>query len=253
MDGSAGRDDRGDPRVFAVTRGVAVLWDFDGTLATRSGAWAGCLIEVLDELEPGHAVSIDKLRPFLRAGFPWHDPTAPHPHLSTPDAWWEHLTRLLARAYEGAGIGAPRAAELAKCFRSRYVDHRYGWRLFDDTLPALARSRDLGWRNVILSNHVPELSSIAGGLGLSAVIDGVVSSAVTGYEKPHPEAFRLGKAAASPASGVWMVGDNYEVDVLGAEAVGIPAILARTEHEGSLRHAATLDRAIALIEREVAA
>jgi hypothetical protein len=58
-----------------------VLWDFDGTLAWRPGMWSGCVMEVLDEIEAGHAVTAEQLRNGLRSGFPWHAPNEPHPQL----------------------------------------------------------------------------------------------------------------------------------------------------------------------------
>jgi len=166
-----------------------VLWDFDGTLAERPGMWRACLVETLDADEPGHTVFPDALIPFLRDGFPWHHPEDPHPDLCTPEAWWNAVGALLARAYEGVGIAPARAAELAALARTRYVDPAVGWRLFDDTIPALESLATRGWRHVVVSNHVPELPAIVEGLGLSRLVGQVFSSAVTGYEKPHPEAF----------------------------------------------------------------
>ena len=81
----------------------ALLWDFDGTLAYREGMWGGCLVEVLDEHEPGHALCADDFRPSLREGFPWHTPDVAHPELDSPDLWWAPVEALLARAYERAG------------------------------------------------------------------------------------------------------------------------------------------------------
>lgn len=80
-----------------------------------------------------------------------------------------------------------------------------------------------------MSNHVPELRDLVEGLELSELVTDVLSSAVTGYEKPHPLAFELGRAATGYPDELWMVGDNPEADVRGAEAVGIPSILVRTE------------------------
>jgi hypothetical protein len=47
--------------------------------------------------------------------------------------------------------------------------------------------------------------------------------------KPHPDAFRMALRAAGAPRAVWMVGDNPIADVRGAEAMGIPAILVRTQ------------------------
>jgi putative hydrolase of the HAD superfamily len=205
----------------------AILWDFDGTLAFRAGMWRGCLTEVLDEHEHGHAFSPEDFRDALRDGFPWHTPEIAHGHLDTTDAWWEPVEALLARAYAGVGFPDGRSRELARLARARYVDPAHGWALFEDTRPTLERLREAGWRHVILSNHAPELEAIVTALGLDDLVDTVVNSAHTGYEKPHPEAFAAGRRAAGDPEELWMVGDNPVADVAGAESTGIRAILAR--------------------------
>ena len=209
-----------------------ILWDFDGTLAFRPGMWRGCLVEVLDEQERGHAIAPDDFGDALRHGFPWHTPEIVHGHLDTPDAWWEPVEAILARAYARVGFTDERARELARLARARYVDPAHSWTLFEDTQPTLERLRAAGWRHVILSNHVPELAAIVTALGLDELVDAVVNSAHTGYEKPHPEAFAAARRAAGDPEELWMVGDNPAADVAGAEAVGIRAILARADGAG---------------------
>ena len=49
------------------------------------------------------------------------------------------------------------------------------------------------------------------------------------HEKPHREAFALGRHAAGNPSELWMVGDNPVADVAGAKAAGIPSILVRRD------------------------
>lgn len=80
---------------------------------------------------------------------------------------------------------------------------------------------------MIVSNHVPELGDLVGRLGLADLIDGVLTSAVTGYEKPHPAMYGIALDLIGHPDRVWMIGDNPVADVAGAEAVGIPAILVR--------------------------
>ena len=208
----------------------AILWDFDGTLARRSGGTniSGCMVETLDEHEPNHEVDVELIRPFVRSGFPWNSPERAHPHLSTTASWWEHVEPILARGFEGVGFAPERAKTLGKLARERYVDVQH-WEIFPDTIPALSTLRDLGWRHLILSNHVPELPSIVTGLGLASYFEALVNSAETGYEKPHPEAFAIARRAAGTPSTLWMVGDNPTADIAGAEAVGITAILVRAE------------------------
>ena len=61
----------------------------------------------------------------------------------------------------------------------------------------------------------------------AGLFDHVTNSAVIGYEKPHPEIFRLALEAAGNPTSAWMVGDNVTADILGAEQAGISGILVR--------------------------
>jgi len=226
----------------------AIIWDFEGTLGRRTpGAWSRCSIEVLDQHEPGHGVAFETIRPFLQSGFPWHSPSIPHPELSTPVAWWASVRTTLARAYEGVGFVPARAKELAGLYRACYLDPQR-WELFPETRSMLERARASGVTSVILSNHVPELGDILTLLELDTLVDAVVNSAAIGYEKPHPETFRLAREAAGDADDIWMIGDRYDVDIVGAEAAGIPAILVREGDPRANRYASDLVEAFAMTE-----
>src|SRR5205085_10476271 len=169
----------------------------------------------------------------------WHRPEVAHPELCEPEAWWASVRPILARAYEAAGYLPARALELAEAARRLYIDPTVGWALFDDTLSTLERLTQAGWRHAILSNHVPEFSEIVGGLGLDGLFATVSCSAETGYEKPHARAFASVLDRLRPAE-VWMVGDNVVADVLGAEAVGLPAMLVRRPDPRAARYADSL-------------
>jgi putative hydrolase of the HAD superfamily len=231
-----------------------LIWDFDGTLAhrRRETGWSILLVETLDAEEPGHGHSADTFRPHLREGFPWHRPEVSHPELCDPEAWWGSVQPVLSRAYEAAGYAPARATELAAQARRLYVDPTVGWALFDDTVPALARLSEAGWVHAILSNHVPELRQIIGGLGLDEVVTFVSCSAETGYEKPHPQAFASVLDSLRPVE-AWMVGDNVVADVLGAEGVGIPAVLVRRPDPRAGRYADSLDGVEQFLGEAVAA
>jgi putative hydrolase of the HAD superfamily len=231
-----------------------LIWDFDGTLAHRRGetGWSILLAEALDAEEPGHGHSAETFRPHLREGFPWHRPEVAHPELCEPEAWWASVRPVLARAYEAAGYVPARALELAGAARRLYVDPAVGWALFDDTLPALERLSQAGWTHAILSNHVPELRQIVAGLGLDELVAVISCSAETGYEKPHPQAFASVVDRLRPAE-AWMVGDNVVADVLGAEAVGIPAVLVRRPDPRAARYADSAVGVERFLEEAVAA
>jgi putative hydrolase of the HAD superfamily len=114
-------------------------------------------------------------------------------------SWWEHVEPLLVRGFEGVGFASARARTLGRLARKRYVDVR-DWEVFDEAISALSTLRDLGWRHVILSNHVPELPAIVSGLGLASFFEASINSAETGYEKPHPEPFAIARRAAGEPS-----------------------------------------------------
>jgi len=190
-------------------------------------------------------VDIQRFRAEMHGDYPWNRHEEPHPELSDPDAWWEAMEERLSGAFERSGVteGAP---ALSRALRERFIDHRIGWSLFEDTVPALEALRAAGWRTAVLSNHVPELPGLVSGLGLSGMLDEVFSSAAIGYEKPHPEVFAHALRVCGYPEEVWMVGDNPVADVAGAQAAGIPAVLVRQEGPAELRADGLMD-AVALI------
>lgn len=203
-----------------------LLWDFDGTLAQRDGMWSGALVEVLRVEAPELNVTRDDVRPHLQAGFPWHTPEVAHPGIQSSDDWWGRVIPVFVEAFASVGISRGRAEILARRVRGVYCDPTR-WRLFDDTVPTLSLLAERGWSHRIVSNHVPELPDIVEALGLAGLIEAIHNSAETGYEKPHPEAFRTVLRALPGGTTVWMIGDSIAADVVGAERVGIPAILVR--------------------------
>ena len=224
-----------------------ILWDFDGTLGYRDGMWGATLLEVLRSACPETRVGREAIRPYLQTGFPWHTPALLHTDIRTADEWWARLAPVFERAFTGVGLDEALARELAQQVRARFCD-KAAWHLYDDALPALARLAEQGWFHHILSNHVPELVDMVRALGLAELIRAVHCSAVTGYEKPHPEAFREAAAGLPTGTTVWMVGDNIDVDVLGAESCGIRAILVRKPDPRAARYSAGLSRIEELVD-----
>lgn len=207
-----------------------LIWDFDGTLGYRVGMWVAALLDVIRQEEPEYDVPADQLRPYLQAGFPWHTPDQPHLDIKFAEQWWEALDHIFEQAFQGVGFDPPRAQLMAKQVRHVYTNPEH-WRLFDDTIPALDRLSLQSWTHIVLSNHVPELRVIIRHLNLESYIANIFNSAETGYEKPHPQAFRNVLEAIGEATAVWMIGDSMNADIAGAESVGIPSILVRKDHK----------------------
>jgi putative hydrolase of the HAD superfamily len=225
-----------------------LIWDFDGTLAHRLGGWVGALLEVIHREAPACEVTADQLRPHLQAGFPWHTPEQPHPAITSADQWWYVLDPVFARAFMACGIDVQQARRMATQVRQVYP-HPGHWRLYDDTIPALNQLSTQGWSHIILSNHVPELPAIIHHLQLGPYIGHIFNSAQTGYEKPHPQAFRHVLATFGDVGLVWMIGDSLQADVVGASMLGIRSILVRATHPDAQYCCRELAHVPALIDR----
>lgn len=212
-----------------------VFWDFDGTLAYRKGSWSGALLQALQKKGIEHNLKREDFRPFLRSGFPWHNPEKNHLHLSTPKEWWNVIEKIFIQAYIHLRFSLEQAKELAELACKLYIDPK-SFHLYDGAIRTLGKLEN--WNHIILSNHVPELNEIVQGLGLEKYITKCISSANVGYEKPHPEIFRIALSIANYPQKKWMVGDNIEVDIKGANQLGIPAILVHKEKKHDVKYQA---------------
>jgi putative hydrolase of the HAD superfamily len=215
-----------------------LIWDFDGTLGYRPGQWSGAMVQVLRRFA-GLELDLEALRPFMQKGFPWHNPNQENPPMRAAEAWWDVLLPIFEEAFVACRLPPNQARALAAKVRSVYTDVAE-WRLYEDTKDVLRELIEEGWKHAILSNHVPELPSLINGLGLGPLIHCIVNSAETGFEKPHPRAFQAVLAALEYPSEVWMIGDSVNADVLGAESVGLRAILVRNEDARAPRRAESL-------------
>ena len=98
--------------------------------------------------------------------------------------------------------------------------------LYSEVPAVLERLASDGYRLGIISNWEPRLELLCRSHGLADYFDFVLASEAVGYAKPGPRIFRraLELAGVEPARAVH-VGDSYEDDVLGANRLGIDAVL----------------------------
>lgn len=100
-------------------------------------------------------------------------------------------------------------------------------RLMPGSIEVLDYIRERGHRLHILTNGFREVQhQKLLGSGLRPFFEGIFTSEELGFGKPHPEAFlrSLAEVKAHPSS-AWMIGDNMEADILGAEQVGLTTVL----------------------------
>jgi putative hydrolase of the HAD superfamily len=161
-------------------------------IASWEGLWA--------TFEGGHPVT-DGLRDWAR-------------HYR-PAAWHDALSAL--------GVDDPAVAE---AMAAGYIEaQRRGHRLIEGAealVRSLAGSRRIG----LLTNGPADIQQLKfDATGLADCFDAVVISGEVGVGKPDPAVFALvlDRLGATPETAV-MIGDSWERDVLGALAVGMPAV-----------------------------
>ena len=98
--------------------------------------------------------------------------------------------------------------------------------LFDDVAPSLTDLKSRGLILGLISNVEQDMTDTFNNLKLTAWLDIIVTSQDAGSNKPHPEIFReaLKRAGVQPAEAIY-VGDQYQVDIIGANGAGMKGIL----------------------------
>jgi putative hydrolase of the HAD superfamily len=141
---------------------------------------------------------------------------------------WEYFNLVLAHA------GVPQSEGTEKAIAEMHEYQRV-WNLWENVpdfvRPTLGALRAKGYRLVVVSNANGTLHSAFERLGLSRFFDVIVDSAEEGVEKPDPRLFELAlRRAGATADRALHVGDMYHVDVVGARAAGLSALLVDEAH-----------------------
>ncbi|MCZ6681346.1 MAG: HAD-IA family hydrolase [Gammaproteobacteria bacterium] len=104
--------------------------------------------------------------------------------------------------------------------------------LYDDALPTLDRLQAAGLKMGIVSNWDTPLHNTVEALGIDGYFEVIVASHDQRVRSAKPEAaifeYALNAVGAAPDEAVH-VGDSYESDIVGAQSVGIRAILLDRE------------------------
>ncbi|MET7277793.1 HAD family hydrolase [Kribbella sp. NPDC005582] len=109
---------------------------------------------------------------------------------------------------------------------ARFLDlYRTNWSAFPDARPALEVAHSNGWRVAVLTNgSTPQQTAKLEAIGLADLVHVVCTSESLGVSKPNPQSYLQTCAAlgVDPAETL-MIGDNLDLDVLGAQAAGLSA------------------------------
>ncbi len=98
--------------------------------------------------------------------------------------------------------------------------------LYDDVAPALTDLKGRGLVLGLISNVEQDMADIFNRLGLTSWLEIIVTSQDAGSNKPHREIFQeaLRRAGVQPSEAIY-VGDQYQVDIIGANGAGMKGIL----------------------------
>jgi len=224
-----------------------ILWDFDGTLATRDGMWGGALRDALLACNSDLECELQDVRPFIMQRFPWHDWHSPHYDLDSSEKWWNHVFPLFRTAAKAFGFDDATAEHITIITKANFLNIE-AWELAPGAQEVLETLKTSGWRNVITSNHVPELPEIVEGLGIAPYIDDIFCSAHLGVEKPNPAFFQLVLDRLPRPHDAYVVGDNLNADIGGARDANLPCVLVGQTHPTADASALTLREVPALLE-----
>jgi putative hydrolase of the HAD superfamily len=135
--------------------------------------------------------------------------------------WWRAL---VAETFAGLGEFADFSAFFNLLFEF-FADPAH-WVADPKALTTLSTLRERGLTLGVISNFDYRLYHILDGLGLSRWFDSITISSEAGYAKPSAKVFEIALAQhqLAPADAIH-VGDSEQLDLAGASAVGMAAVL----------------------------
>ena len=210
--------------------------------------WSQAVVDVVNRnFAEVNLVSSDVSK-YLASGFFWHTPDTAHLHVTDSMIWWEHHYKIFEHAITNVtNLSGTCVQQILTQIRQEFLDPS-SWTVFPEVTCCLSELSSIGWKHIILSNHVPELSDLIENLGLLNSFETIVTSAEIGYEKPNRMAFDWVTRSLPGNSKIWMIGDNYSADVLGANNVKLGAILVRNKNEHAEHFAETLNEVRCILE-----
>ncbi len=134
-------------------------------------------------------------------------------------AFWQAFVR-------SAGCPDDAVQDVTAAIMARHAAGRLWTDTLDGAEAVLAGLREAGHTLGVVSNADGRVASFLENAGLAPYLDFVIDSAVVGVEKPDPAIFEIAlERAGAEAADAVHVGDIYEIDVVGARAAGVEAIL----------------------------
>lgn len=136
--------------------------------------------------------------------------------------WHDYFTTIFRRS----GVGDEGLDAVGHALRSLHATDHLWTHVPEGTDAALRALLAAGYRVGVVSNADGRVEALLEERGLTPLVEFVLDSHVVGVSKPDPRIFRMGveRLGLAPEE-VLYVGDLYAVDVLGARAAGLRAVL----------------------------
>jgi putative hydrolase of the HAD superfamily len=130
-----------------------------------------------------------------------------------------------------AGVTLDARTDAALAELKAFHDRENAWdRVTDGAVEALRLLREAGLRIVLVSNTNGTIERLFRRVGLLPFLDTIIDSHIEGVEKPDPRLFRIAlKRSGSDPHTTIHCGDLYEIDVVGARAAGLSAVLVDSD------------------------
>jgi 2-haloalkanoic acid dehalogenase type II len=216
---------------------TTILFDLDDTLFDHAGTARAALAATaagrsslqgvsVEELYQRYSELLEEMHPLVMTG-----------QISYLAARHERFQRLLV-PYEPA----PTAADVSELATQHYGYYQQLRRSVPGALALLQALKPEYKIGIVTNNRLAEQQEKLHYLGMSELVDVLITSEEIGVLKPDPRIYQvaLERLGVGPAETV-MVGDNWQADVLGALAVGIrPIWLNRTGAARLLPHVTEL-------------
>lgn len=154
------------------------------------------------------------LWPQLRAGKP--------PSKADYYYWREYLNALVLTV----GVPEVKRQEVISRLAAKFSEIGVWSRIFPGAQEYLQELRRRGYILGVISNSLGLIEHQLRAVGLAECFEFIVDSHYVGFEKPHPEIFRLAleKSGSGPSETLF-VGDLYSTDIGGAQGAGLGGIL----------------------------
>jgi putative hydrolase of the HAD superfamily len=212
-----------------LKRYTFVLLDVGETLVGPRESFGAVYAQVLDEM--GLELAAEILERSLRQVWLEMERLVPpgadrYAHFPGGEAgYWRRFARLTLEKAAGHPVEGSFVDEALNQLRVAFRDVS-AWQVYPDVPPVLDALREDGVRMGVVSNWDSRLPRLLDDLGLAGYFDAVGVSHLEGLEKPDPGFFHrvLKRLGARPEQALH-VGDVPELDLAGAAAAGVDALL----------------------------